>query len=179
MTTILFVCTGNAARSVMGAAMLRAALSDALPEALDDQVEITSAGTHSIPGLPMSTRTRAALGEFSIIDRDHLSAQLEPDMVDKASVVVIFEPMHLSYMRKKHAEATARVVSLPRFARDLEPGDLDSFATRLAHLNLEQCEFEPWEEVIDPAGGDLAVFQASAAEIHGHIATLAPKLGAV
>jgi protein-tyrosine phosphatase len=167
--TALFVCTGNAARSVMAAAMLRAAT---------DAVNITSAGTHSIPGLPMSTRTRTALAGFGVVDKDHLSAQLEQTMVDEASVIVIFEPMHLSYMRKKHPDANSKVASLPRLARDLAAGAPETLEHRLAALALDSHVFEDWEEVIDPAGGDLQVFEDSAAEIHALISVFCTKIAA-
>lgn len=166
--TVLFLCTGNAARSVMAAAMLRHH---------DADVAITSAGTHSIPGLPMSTRTRTALAGHHVIDRHHRSSQLDQQMVDEAAVIAVFEPMHLRYMRKKHPEASDRVASLPRLARDLADGEPATLTSRVAELVLAEHEFEDWEEVIDPAGGDLAVFEAAAAEIDRLVRRFCPKVG--
>ena len=167
--TVLFLCTGNAARSVMAATMMAKRYDD---------VEVISAGTHSIPGLPMSSRTRDALGGHGLADPDHRSSQVDQDMVDRADVIVIFEPMHLTYMRKHHLDAAAKVGSLGRLARDLSEGSVDTLAARVAQMQLETTTFEPWEEVIDPAGGDLAVFEASAAEIHELLDLLAQKIGA-
>jgi len=151
----------------MAAAMLRHA---------GPNVHITSAGTHSIPGLPMSARTRTALGGFGVADPTHLSAQLEQDMVDEATLIAIFEPMHLSYMRKKHPAAVHKVASLPRIVRDLPDGDSATLEQRLLELDLDFHTFEAWEEVIDPAGGDLAVFKQSAKEIHGLVRSFVHKV---
>jgi len=151
----------------MAAAMLRA---------VTDDVHITSAGTHSIPGLPLSSRTRTALACFDVVDKAHLSAQLEQPMVDEAALIVIFEPMHLSYMRKKHPEADHKVASLPRLAQHMPAGSLETLEDRIRALSLSNHAFEAWEEVIDPAGGDLPVFENSAAEIHALIAAFSSKI---
>lgn len=165
---ILFLCTGNAARSVMGAAILRQ---------LSDQVVVTSAGTHSLPGLPMSSRTRTALEGVNASDPKHLSAQVDQAMVDEAALVVIFEPMHLRYMRKEHPSATDRTASLPRLARDLASGPFGGFVERIAALDLADHDFESWEEVVDPAGGELPVFEDAARMIDAMVRQLAVNLG--
>lgn len=165
---ILFLCTGNAARSVMGAAVMRQ---------LTDQVVVTSAGTHSLPGLPMSTRTRTALEGVNAADPDHRSAQVDQEMVDEASLIVMFEPMHLRYMRKEHPTSAGRTASLPRLARDLEAGPFATMDDRIEALALADHDFEPWEEVVDPAGGELPVFQDAARVIDEMVRILAKKLG--
>lgn len=165
--TILFVCTGNAARSVMGAAVLRT---------LTDGFTVTSAGTHSIPGLPMSTRTRSALESVGAADPDHRSTQADETNTRPAALIAIFEPMHLTWFRRELPALAARVGSLPRLARDLAAGPAATLSERVAALELADHEFEPWEEVVDPAGGQLPEFEQAAHQIHALTTTLAGRL---
>lgn len=167
--TVLFLCTGNAARSVMGAALVAS---------MTDAVLVASAGTHSIPGLPMSVRTRSVLDRLGAADPDHRSAQVVAADVDEADMIVIFEPMHLKWLRANLAQADGRAASLARFCRDLKPGpSVENLAERVAAMGLAGHQFEPWEEVIDPAGGDQATFDGCGAEIAALIAGLVERIG--
>ena len=144
-----------------------------------DDVEITTAGTHVIEGMPMSWRTREALAGLEIAAPGHRSRQLRHRDVDAADLVVGLAGEHVAYMRRVHPEASDRTATLKRLARDL-PGTAGSgtFAERVASLDLANVELEPWEDVVDPAGGDLPEFQECAREIHDLLSVLAPAIGA-
>jgi len=168
---IVFVCTGNAARSVMAGAILAAHVEDAEVE----QVAITTAGTHVIEGMPMSWRTRDAIASLDIPVPDHRSRQATVGELDRADLVIALAREHVSWMRRVHPRAAAHTGTLKRLARDLAEGP-GPLWDRLAPMRLHEVQLEPWEDVEDPAGGDLEVFVACAREIADLLHELIPRL---
>ena len=163
---ILVLCTGNATRSVIAGAVLKAHLPD---------VEIITAGTMSIDGLPMSWRTRAGFESVGVTPPAHRSRQVEPDDLDGATVVIGLAPEHVQWVRREHPAAAARTVTLKRLARELA-ADARPLSERVADLHLADVELAPWEEVVDPGGGEVEAFIACAQEVVGLVEDLAERL---
>lgn len=166
MTSILVICTGNAARSVMAGAWLR----DRRPD-----LDIETAGTLTLDGQPISWRTREALAQIGLAARDHRSQQIRAHHVERADLVLALAPEHVEWMRRTHPEAARRTATLKRLERDLGPrGPL---GTRLHAMALERVVLEPWEEVVDPGGGEVEDFITCASEVAGLLDRLVDRLG--
>jgi protein-tyrosine-phosphatase len=168
MPNLVTLCTGNAARSVMAGAIL----AEHVPALV-----VSTRGTHVVEGMPMSWRTRDALAGLDLAAPTHRSTQLRESHVDEADLVVGLAREHVDYVRRTHPGAAGRTATLRRLARDLEAGS-EPLPERVAALDLGDTELEAWEDVDDPAGGELPEFEACAKEIRDLIATLAPALRA-
>ena len=175
------VCTGNAARSPMAAAMLRALDSR-------ERLDVRSAGTLTLEGHPMGTRTRSALARYGLTDHAHRSRQFRAADASAADLVVVMEPLHLHWMRRNIPEAAPITGSLRRLARDLAPPqggsvahdlgqrvrDLapaqggsagDDLGQRVRALGLDELAPEAWEEIADPGAGDQEDFDRCSDEL--------------
>lgn len=109
---VYMVCTGNAARSPMAAAMLRA---------LDTagRLDIRSAGILVVEGHPIGVRTGRALARHGLTDRRHRSKQLRKSDCGDADLVVVMEPRHIQWVRVNLPEIAGITGSLRRLVRDL------------------------------------------------------------
>jgi protein-tyrosine phosphatase len=162
-----FVCTGNAARSVMTAAMAKAWAPG---------LEVSSSGTHSIDGQPISVRTRAALESLGLEARVHRSAQLYEWTLDDVDVVVAMAVEHVAYIRRKHPEAAWRTATLMRLVRAL-PATTGTGDERLRALAVDTVDLEgSGEDVLDPAGGQVDDFVACANELADLMRTVLAEL---
>jgi protein-tyrosine phosphatase len=163
---VVTLCTGNAARSVMAGAVLREHVQG---------LQVTTSGTHVIEGMPMSWRTRDAITSLGLPVPEHRSRQATAQELDTADLVIALAREHVMWMRRVHPTAARRTATLKRLARDL-PADNSPLFERLARMRVHEVGLEPWEDVVDPAGGDLDVFLDCAREIADLLHEVIPRL---
>ena len=171
---VYMVCTGNAARSPMAAAMLRALDTS-------QRLDVRSAGTLTVEGHPMGTRTRSALARHGLTDHAHRSRQFRATDAAEADLVVVMEPLHLHWMRRNVPAAAPITGSLRRLARDLMPPQGGSAAhdldQRVRDLGLDALVPEAWEEIVDPSAGEQDDFDRCSDELRMLVAELHRRLG--
>jgi protein-tyrosine-phosphatase len=164
VTDLLVLCTGNAARSVMAGFMLETL--EAASGGRD--LHIVTGGTHTVDGQPMGFRTRSALKALpELVEVDfgrHRSRQVVTGDLSRADLVVVMEADHVRFVRRHHPEAADRTATIRRLCEDLPPGP-PALAERVAALALAEATLSEVDDVIDPAGGEAADYDACVAEL--------------
>jgi protein-tyrosine-phosphatase len=127
-------------------------------------LDVETAGTLSVDGMPISWRTRAALDDVGIPWPRHASRQAERADLHGADLIIGLAPEHVEWIRREHADLADRTATLIRLTKQLA-GPGQSLGDRVRALDLAHVELESWEEVIDPGGGDVDVFVSCAREI--------------
>ena len=161
--TVVTLCTGNAARSVMAGVMLAQ-----LAEGEGVPMTIVTAGTHVVEGQPMGMRTKNAITSLEVLDVSglgrHRSHQLsDRDCVD-ADVIIAMEADHVRYVRRIHPDAAAKTATIWHLAGQLTP-DGPPVASQIEALSLGEVDLASARDVLDPAGHDQAEYDRCAAEI--------------
>ncbi len=127
-------------------------------------LRIRTAGTLTVDGMPISWRTRAALDDVGLTWPRHTSEQAERAHVEGADLVIALAPEHVHWVRRQHPEVADRTATLIRLVGQLAPPPMP-LADRLDALQLDAVELEPWEEVVDPGGGEVDQFVDCARQI--------------
>jgi len=138
-------------------------------------LHVTTSGTHVIEGMPMSWRTRDAIAALGLPVPNHRSRQASTHELDTADLVIALAREHVQWMRRVHPTAAPRTATLKRLARDL-PDDASPLFERVARMRLHELALERWEDVLDPAGGDLDVFVECAREVADLVHEVIPRL---
>lgn len=164
--SLVTLCTGNAARSVLAGALLAAALPGAA---------VQTAGTHVLEHQPMSIRTRRAFEHLGIALPRHRSHQLTAADVARADLIVAMAAEHVHYVRRRHPEAADRTATIWWLARNLPPGPAP-LGERLSALRLADVDPDTQGDIPDPAGGEDAVYLTCAEDCAAAVAGLVPLL---
>jgi protein-tyrosine-phosphatase len=138
-------------------------------------IEVATAGTLSIDGLAMSWRTRAGFDAVGLPVPTHRSRQARAEDVARATLIIGLAPEHVAWVRREHPDAACRTVTLKRLHRELADDDRP-LVDRVAELDPARRDLEPWEEVVDPGGGEVEAFTACAREVVDLVDELVDRL---
>ncbi len=150
-------------------------MAGAIINARRPELNVVTAGTLSVNGQPISFRTREALKHIGLEAQRHRSQQIEHHHVQAADLIIALAPEHVEWIRRNFPHVAHRTSTLKRLTRHLEHDG--PFMERVAALNLATVELEPWEEVVDPGGGEVEDFINCAVEVVALMDDIMPRLG--
>ena len=148
---VLFVCSGNSCRSPMAEGLLRLKL----PQRLHDEVEVQSAGTLGINGMPAAENSVRVVREHGGDIAGHRSQGLSRKLVAASDLILAMASEHVEHLRKNYPAYRENVFLLKQFAHS---GPLE----------------EP--EIEDPIGSSLAVYRECGQVIAEEIDRVLPAI---
>ena len=104
---LLLVCTGNTCRSPMAAALARYYMPG---------VEVVSAGTATVEGLPASIGAMDAMEQMGLPIDDHRSRPLNRYLLEEADLILTMTPQHKQDILAVMPEVAEKIFTLGEFA---------------------------------------------------------------
>ena len=148
---ILFVCSGNTCRSPLAEALAR----EILPGRLDFKVEIASAGTSAVDGVPASQHSIEVARAHGIDLSTHRSRPLNGAMVRSADLIVTMGVRHRDSVGEVDPDSLESTFLLTNFS-DRHHGDIPDPIG--ASHDVYQQTFLVIRECIEAMAIKLAVF---------------------
>ena len=152
MRIILFVCTGNSCRSVMGKAICEQLLRErglfggdpSTPPA--KRIFVMSAGVAAVEGMTATFETRSVLRNNGMDIAGHRAARITDEMIRHAELMFVMEEVHREEIVKRVPEAASKVFMLRAFGLDAAEAPTDA-------------------SIVDPIGKPLEVYEVCFATI--------------
>uniref|UniRef100_A0A7C4XKR2 L-threonylcarbamoyladenylate synthase n=1 Tax=candidate division WOR-3 bacterium TaxID=2052148 RepID=A0A7C4XKR2_UNCW3 len=133
---LLFVCTGNTCRSPMAAGIIKTMVRD-------EYLNVSTAGTAAIDGLPASPNTQIVVKKFGGSIEDHRTKCLNKELIAEADLILVMEYKHYETVLELVPEAVAKTFLLKEYKRRIK-----------------------YNEITDPAGKDIQVYEDTALEMY-------------
>lgn len=152
--SILLVCTGNSCRSVMAEGLLKKYLNESGRE----DIEVSSAGTGAIDGLPPTSEAIEAMRQEGVDISSFKSRSLTEEMIMNADLVLVMAAHHMDDVIRRVPEAAKKTHILKQYGLDTD---------------MEACEDL---DIPDPIGRPAAFYRHVLGLIKKELERIVPLL---
>jgi len=149
---ITFVCSGNICRSPMAEGILKKIFQRTIYK---DFVEVNSAGTLDLGGMPAALESIDVSQEFEIDLAEHKSQHLRRDIIRRAHLVICLALNHYNYITRRYPEFKDKVLLLKQWKKKV----------KLANPSIA-----------DPIGHDTEFFRRTFNEINNEVKRILPEI---
>ncbi|MFC2140454.1 ribose 5-phosphate isomerase B [Candidatus Auribacterota bacterium] len=146
---VLFVCTGNSCRSPMAEGLLRKMVEG------EQQIDVFSAGTAPLSGLPSSKEAVEVMKNKGIDITNHKSHQVTLEDIGKADLIITMTERHKREVLSMAPKAKDKIFLLKEFDDNAKAGQMD---------------------VADPVGLGIDVYQECLREIKNALPNIVLEL---
>lgn len=130
---VIFLCTGNICRSPIGEALLKHAIEARPKNSPIHSLEITSAGTSAIDGMPPSANSVSALVRVGIDISSYKAKSLTQKMLDDCFALFAMSRAHLDEVRHFYKNPPARMFTVRQLVPNAQHPDVpDPYGGNLA-----------------------------------------------
>lgn len=162
---LLAVCTANQCRSPMAEVIARD-----LAARRDIKVEVRSAGTGAIDGVPATDGARMAVRKLGLDLTNHLSRAVTAELVASADLVIAMEQQHVIDLVTNHGASLAATYTLPELAELAEaatrrPDERMSLWFERLAIGRTASSVLFAQEIDDPTGRSMRRYRATARTI--------------
>lgn len=149
---ILFVCSGNSCRSPMAEGLMKSKI----PSELQSHVQVASAGTLGIYGSPATPLAIKVMEDQGVDISQHRSQGVTDELLADADLIFAMAIEHVDFLRRYFPNYRENVYLLGSFDRPADDRRDDN--------------------INDPIGGDLMIYQECAAIINSELDRILPRV---
>lgn len=144
--SVLFICTANICRTPMAEVYLRTLVDS---EALSDKVEVLSAGTWAINGVPPSENSQQVCMENGMDSSELRSKPVNPTLLNRSDLVLCMTTEHKNDLVTIFPHCENKIFTVKEFCNPIPPEKLSIKDPHGRSLEIHRATFEEIRFEID------------------------------
>ena len=122
MIHVIFICTGNICRSAMADGYLKYRIKEL---GKDEQVIVSSAGTHAMQGEESPINARRAIEKYGANIYNHTATTLERANLEQATDILVMTEKHKRDVVARYPKLAEKVKLLGEYAKEKKYKEID------------------------------------------------------